>query len=292
MSVVISTNTKPKTLQKMKTSYDSAKRSPGLRISGAEEVITPSLAQAYLDSSPGNRKISRARVREYAAMMAAGRWVVTSQGIAFDREGRLINGHHRLLAIIVAGATVVMFVARGEDRANFAYLDYVNPRNMSDRTGIPSSVTRILTSALRVSNSRLERDVAATKRLSESAFGRRAAELIEYCPTNARFFSQAPIQAAAVLCSLVSGDSYAFEQYRALVTQDYSAMSSFTSVFCRNAVKGRYETASGSTAVQITFTYAMKVLDRRNSDLTQVKITPDFTSRVQQLMRQWIEEAA
>lgn len=275
----------------MKKAY-AVERPIGGRISGAEESITPSLAKTYLDSSPGNRKISRARVREYAAMMSAGRWVVTSQGIAFDREGRLINGHHRLLAIIVAGVTVVMFVARNEDRSNFAYLDYVNPRNMSDRTGIHPSVTRILTCAFRVSNSRLEKDVAATKRLAESSFGRKAGELIDCCPTAARYFSQAPIQAAAVLCSLVQGGPYAFEQYRALVTQDYAAMSPITTVFCRNAVKGRYETASGSAAVLVTFTYAMKVLDWKNSDLSMVKVSPDFTSRAQRLMRQYTEEAA
>ena len=43
--------------------------------------------------------------------MRAGRFVVTHQAIAFDAKGNLIDGQHRLRAVIMSGVTVTMQVA-------------------------------------------------------------------------------------------------------------------------------------------------------------------------------------
>jgi hypothetical protein len=42
--------------------------------------------------------------------MVAGQWEVTSDHIAFDEEGNLMNGHHRLQAVVKSGCTVPMAV--------------------------------------------------------------------------------------------------------------------------------------------------------------------------------------
>lgn len=74
--------------------------------------ITPEIAKEMLETSRGNRKISRQKVDEYARDMAAGRWQITHQGIAFDTSGTLKDGHHRLNAVVKSGATVHMSVTR------------------------------------------------------------------------------------------------------------------------------------------------------------------------------------
>jgi hypothetical protein len=49
----------------------------------------------------------------YARDMEAGRWQLTHQGIAFNNSGELIDGQHRLLAIIEANVAIKMVVSTG-----------------------------------------------------------------------------------------------------------------------------------------------------------------------------------
>lgn len=77
------------------------------------ETVTPNMARQWLDRrDPLNRMISPQTVRAIADEMLAGRWRVTHQTIAFDKEGKLFDGQHRLSAIVLADVPVRMYVAR------------------------------------------------------------------------------------------------------------------------------------------------------------------------------------
>lgn len=77
------------------------------------ETVTPNMARQWLDRrDPLNRMISSQTVRAIADEMLAGRWRVTHQTIAFDKEGKLFDGQHRLSAIVLADVSVRMYVAR------------------------------------------------------------------------------------------------------------------------------------------------------------------------------------
>jgi hypothetical protein len=110
------------------------------QIRASVESIGPEQAKRYLATSRGNRPKTQTRVAQYRDDMRAGRWVLSPQGIAFDIEGHLIDGHHRLDAVIAAGVSVQFLVithaptdARGvidtgarrmpRDLANLAYPD-------------------------------------------------------------------------------------------------------------------------------------------------------------------------
>jgi len=82
-------------------------------ISTGKERITPSLASIYLQSNRSNRKIRSHVVDRYAQVMRCGGWILTHQGIAFDESGTLIDGQHRLMAIVKADEAVEMLVTRG-----------------------------------------------------------------------------------------------------------------------------------------------------------------------------------
>ena len=78
------------------------------------EKINPTTAEKYLKRNVNNyRTMSRAKVNLYAAEMKAGKWQLNGEGIMFDETGRLLNGQHRLAAILVSGETVEMTVIRG-----------------------------------------------------------------------------------------------------------------------------------------------------------------------------------
>ncbi len=73
------------------------------------EVVRVSPAQAaewLLRNHQDNRPVSDSRVTTFAADMAAGHWHLTHQGIAFDERGTLIDGQHRLRAVVEAGVEV------------------------------------------------------------------------------------------------------------------------------------------------------------------------------------------
>lgn len=86
------------------------------------ETITPQIAAEYLShNAQNNRRIKRAHVEMLARDMAAGEFKTTHQGIAFDTDGTLIDGQHRLQAIMMAGTPVRMMVTRGcENEATLA----------------------------------------------------------------------------------------------------------------------------------------------------------------------------
>jgi hypothetical protein len=87
--------------------------------------IAPDMAADWLEyrEFDGNRKPSRAKVDQLAVTMKAGDWLETHQGIAFDTEGKLIDGRHRLMAVAASGVTVKMWVFPDQTRDTFDVID-------------------------------------------------------------------------------------------------------------------------------------------------------------------------
>lgn len=78
------------------------------------ETITPEMAKRYLEhNSSFNRGVSPNKVNIYAKDMRDGAWQLNGEGIMFNDRGILINGQHRLSAIVKADVPVKMLVIRG-----------------------------------------------------------------------------------------------------------------------------------------------------------------------------------
>jgi hypothetical protein len=87
------------------------------------QTITPAKAAEMLESNTTNRPLSRPVVRAFAEAMERGDWMVTHQGIAFDVNGVLVDGQHRLAAVIEAEIPVDMTVFTEVDEGTFDVLD-------------------------------------------------------------------------------------------------------------------------------------------------------------------------
>ena len=72
--------------------------------------VTPNIAREWLKTNESNRTLRPQRVRQYANDMKAGKWNLTGQGITFGKNGNLLDGQHRLHAIILADTAVDMLV--------------------------------------------------------------------------------------------------------------------------------------------------------------------------------------
>lgn len=100
-------------------------------MSTVTENITPAKAQEYLNTSLGNRPISKVFVRSYADTMKKGGWMLNGVPIIFDTDGHLLDGHHRLLAVINANIPVRFDVRRGAPSDAFATYDNGRHRDIS-----------------------------------------------------------------------------------------------------------------------------------------------------------------
>ena len=95
-------------------------------------MVTPEMAAEILKGNTKNRSLQSAVVRDYADDMASGRWRHTSQGIAIADDGTLINGQHRLAAVIKCGLTVPFTVAYGCDPDDRMVADRNRRRSLGD----------------------------------------------------------------------------------------------------------------------------------------------------------------
>lgn len=75
-------------------------------------------------------------VTEYAKEMRAGRWKSTHQGIAIGWDGKVVDGQHRLLAVIESGVSVEMLVTRGVDPETQDLVDGGRKRTVGDQLGL------------------------------------------------------------------------------------------------------------------------------------------------------------
>jgi hypothetical protein len=77
--------------------------------------VTPDIAAEWLKENVANRPIRPKHKQQLATTMARNLWKLNGESIKFDSYGRLIDGQHRLLAIIESGKTVPLLVVRGLD---------------------------------------------------------------------------------------------------------------------------------------------------------------------------------
>lgn len=85
-----------------------------------------------LAANTANRPLSRSTVRAFADAMQRGDWLVTHQGIAFDTNGMLVDGQHRLAAVVEAEMPVEMTVFTEVEPDTFDVLDTGKRRNAAD----------------------------------------------------------------------------------------------------------------------------------------------------------------
>lgn len=86
------------------------------------ETITPAMAAEWLRGNTVNRRIVSNHVERLASEMLAGEWRLTGDCIKLNGE-RLLDGQHRLQAVVQSGVTIQCFVARNVDLEAFPVLD-------------------------------------------------------------------------------------------------------------------------------------------------------------------------
>src|SRR4051812_47344546 len=113
--------------------------------------VTPEMASQWLRYNNHNRAMRKSVWERYAEDMRAGRWLLTHQGVAFDEEGNLVDGQHRLRAVVESGVTVELSVTYGvpmdrqivvDDHAVRSHVDALKLADHSELTQVHLSCAR------------------------------------------------------------------------------------------------------------------------------------------------------
>lgn len=96
------------------------------------ESVTPEMAATLLGTMEGNRTLRKKVVERYAREMIGGKWLLNGESIKVAVGGRLVDGQHRLNAVIMAKKAVTMCVVRGLAEEGVITLDTGVGRSFAD----------------------------------------------------------------------------------------------------------------------------------------------------------------
>lgn len=121
------------------------------------EIVTPEIAQIYLAHSEGNRSMRREKISSYARDMSAGNWTANGEPIIFSLTGVLLDGHHRLNAVVKSGSSIQTLVVRGVPQESAKTIDMGASRTAADalsfygmkNPNVLQATVRVLMSATR-----------------------------------------------------------------------------------------------------------------------------------------------
>lgn len=94
--------------------------------------MTPKIASDWLAKNDTNRTVRPLHVATLAADMAGGLWQFTGDPIRRDEAGHVIDGQHRMLAVIASGVTISFLVIDGLSMDVQKVIDSGSKRTMGD----------------------------------------------------------------------------------------------------------------------------------------------------------------
>lgn len=94
--------------------------------------MTPVMATELLRENRGNRAMSRLNVESIVGAMLRGEWMENGETIKVSKSGRLLDGQHRLAAVVQADVALPMVVVSGLDDASFETIDKGRRRTTGD----------------------------------------------------------------------------------------------------------------------------------------------------------------
>lgn len=115
------------------------------------ETVTPEIARELLKANTRNRRVRSAHVDFLASEMVNGRWKVTSETIAIDPQGIIVDGQHRLLAVAQSGTPIEFWVARDVPLDTQDVIDFGSQRSVADQLHLGDGIANanLMVGALR-----------------------------------------------------------------------------------------------------------------------------------------------
>lgn len=125
-------------------------------------LVTPSLAAKWLSATTSkNRPMKPEALRQYIQSMRSGKWRENGESIVIDDNGNILDGQHRLQAVVSSGMSFRFAVIRGVDPDSFDTID----------SGVRRTGKDVLTIAGYADGSTLAAVLSAIHRYYSGCFG-------------------------------------------------------------------------------------------------------------------------
>lgn len=138
-------------------------------------TVTPEMATELLEHNTLNRPLNQMHVNRIARQIIDGKWRFNGDTVKVAKSGDVLDGQHRLWAIIEAKKPVETVIVRGIEREAFATIDTIRkPRSGGDTLALCGAtryrniVAEALKWLLRWQNGKLEDYRAPQNRIENS----------------------------------------------------------------------------------------------------------------------------
>lgn len=197
-------------------------------------TVSPDIARAWLERNIGNRPLSAHHVETLKRSIVDGKWRMTGDPIRFSKTGKVIDGQHRLQAIVGSGIAVRCMVITGLDDDIFDVIDSGRMRSGGDilhiDLGLPVQTAALLATAASLANCYEKEAYSFRTQISK-------ADLREYVQANTGLIDSAiAAQALPRDCPAPRSLAAAFHFFAA--KRDATAASKFLERFMVGAVQG------------------------------------------------------
>ena len=232
--------------------------------------VTPAMAKTMLESNADNRNKRGWWVSGLANMMKRGEWITTHQGVAFDESGKLIDGQHRLEAIVEAEMTIPMLVVTGVSNQAYKVLDNGLKRTLADLTGVTPKTAEVCRVLARLCYNGSLTSAEQCLEIYNTGVGEVADNLVEYCGKNIKIYSSAMVRSAAI-CLILDGynQQYIKELYANLCNQKFNDLPNIAHAFIRQTTENKLN-ANNKTDL---LARALKVFNPEFRDVTRLQIS-------------------
>lgn len=164
--------------------------------------VSPSTAQQWLLLNTTNRPLSTTWVRHLSSLMDKGLWHPGHQAIAFSGDihdpKRLLDGQHRLSAVVRHGKTISMSVCFNVPDSTFQNIDNVKARSFQHRNGWTKDDSIFCNTINRLINSDYAMDVVFAERVM-SVLGHHFHMMRSVCGSNVKGLTSASVWLGVVL---------------------------------------------------------------------------------------------
>lgn len=238
-------------------------------------LMTPQKAQALMSKNAVfNRELRPSTVSGLADAIRRGEWVVSHQGIAVSKSGVVLDGQHRLCAIVQADMAVPILVTTGVEDDAFKVIDIGLKRSNADVLNVSQhlaacarflAVVEDKTSRASITPQYLVPFIKAI----EDPLGR----LLAFCPSTTRAWSAAAVRAAAVLRIMDGADeNYVLMTYHSLVHLEYEDMPPIAQALVRQRERGTIHSANNEM-----FLRCLKVFNPAEAQMRTIQVSSTAT---------------
>jgi hypothetical protein len=240
-------------------------------------LVTPDYASKLLEKNTDNRKIRVQVVNQLVEVIKNGAWCLTHQGIAISEDGVILDGQHRLSAIVKSNIAVKMAVSTDVPKEAFKAIDIGVKRTLQDMFKDEKKTIEIvrLAACIHLGTSTISPDVF--EEYFKSPLTAHCRRLMEHTGAVRKIFTVSGNRLGAVLLAhKYKNEDYPFSQYRACALMDFDSMSRYTMSYFKHISEHGYKMidnlVGGQQLHAAALVYSFKAFDPERRDLTMFKV--------------------